>query len=169
MLLGNGLEETTDYNTRLQPCLLRAGTAPLLQLSLRYGASDQGCDNVTGNNGNIVAQAIMATGNPGLNVTQTYGYDALNRDRGQSANSSAGAAIAAAVPFLAAQGSGAQSFWAVGAPVFRGRRPAYSTSAKPRLEWRKKRPPRTNEPKPKAARMAQSLAAGRAPPRISAR
>jgi RHS repeat-associated protein len=71
MRLGNGLWEHTNFNNRLQPLEIGLGTASTnsskLQLSYNYGG--------TNNNGNV--QSITSVN--GVTVTQTFGYDALNR------------------------------------------------------------------------------------------
>ena len=64
MTLANGVVETTSYNNRLQPTSITAGS--LLSLGFSYGGTD--------NNGNVLSQTIA-----GLNVTQTYTYDYVNR------------------------------------------------------------------------------------------
>ncbi len=66
--LGNGLTETTAYNSRLQPTQMAAGG--LLTLDFTYGTTD--------NNGNVRTQTIAAAP-VGLNVTQHYRYDGVNR------------------------------------------------------------------------------------------
>lgn len=72
MQLGNNLWEHTSFNNRLQPEQIGLGTqstnASLLQLDYSYGT--------TNNNGNVQSQIITA---PGLALTQSYEYDALNR------------------------------------------------------------------------------------------
>ncbi len=75
--LGNGLTETATYNNRLQPCTITADS--LLTLTLKYGATDGGnCDvESNDNNGNILQQLIVGSGNP--TFTQKYTYDAVNR------------------------------------------------------------------------------------------
>ena len=80
-VLGNGLYEQSCYNDRLQPEVMRLGTAAgttncpeqggdSLRLVLGYGPG-------ANNNGNIVSQAI--TPQAGTSFTQAYGYDGLNR------------------------------------------------------------------------------------------
>ncbi len=67
MTLGNGLVETTNYNVRLQPTAIQAGS--LLTLGFGYGT--------TNNNGNVLSQTIAR---PGLStITEHYRYDPLNR------------------------------------------------------------------------------------------
>ena len=70
--LGNALIEQVTFNNRLQPTQIKLGTAAnptsVIQLGYGYGT--------TNNNGNVLSQTITA---PGLNVTQGYTYDALNR------------------------------------------------------------------------------------------
>ncbi len=67
LTLGNGLVETTGFNNRLQPTSIQAGS--LMTLTFGYGT--------TSNNGNVLSQTINRPGI--LNVTQTYGYDGVNR------------------------------------------------------------------------------------------
>ena len=85
--LGNTLKEQTCYNSRLQISGLRAGTAAfntdcsnqagdLLALSYDYGS--------TNNNGNLQNQKINVPWSDGSGIhtqtmTQSYGYDTLNR------------------------------------------------------------------------------------------
>ena len=66
MSLGNALTETTQFNNRLQPTSIGLGT--LVSFGYGYGT--------TNNNGNLLSQSISI---PGWGVTQSYGYDALNR------------------------------------------------------------------------------------------
>ncbi len=70
--LGNGLYETTTFNSRLQPTEIRLGTTnggtDRLSLALTYGS---------GNNGNVLTQTITVPSQ--FTATQTYTYDALNR------------------------------------------------------------------------------------------
>jgi RHS repeat-associated protein len=72
MKLGNGLWEHVNFNSRLQPVQIGLGTSStstsVLGLDYGYGT--------TANNGNVVNQTITA---PGLNVTQVYSYDQVNR------------------------------------------------------------------------------------------
>ena len=72
MKLGNGLWEHTNFNLRLQPIQIGLGTAAtnssVLQLDFDYGTAT--------NNGNLLSQNITI---PGLSLTQSYTYDALNR------------------------------------------------------------------------------------------
>lgn len=65
--LGNGLVETWNYNTRLQPESIQMGT--LLTIQYGYGANGS-------NNGNIASQTITRGG---WTATQAYAYDPLNR------------------------------------------------------------------------------------------
>jgi RHS repeat-associated protein len=77
MQMGNGLVEQTTFNARLQPVQIKLGTAAspssVVQLDYGYGT--------TNNNGNLLSQTITAPKTTGgsLVLTQTYGYDALNR------------------------------------------------------------------------------------------
>ena len=69
MTLGNGVLETTTWEPkRMQPTAISAvkGGNTLLGLTLGYGTAS--------NNGNVLSQQIQP-----LNVTQSYGYDSLNR------------------------------------------------------------------------------------------
>jgi RHS repeat-associated protein len=70
--LGSGVTETTSFNAKLQPITIQAGNL----LTLSYGFSS------TQNNGNVGNQTIYFPQRgavPGLNVTQFYLYDAVNR------------------------------------------------------------------------------------------
>jgi len=77
--LGNGLIEKTQYNDRLQPTSIRVGPATgaaLLQLGFTYGATS------SQDNGNVQTQTITAPeagSSLTLQLTQTYGYDGVNR------------------------------------------------------------------------------------------
>ena len=75
----NGLEEQSCFNSRLQPVGIRLGqgedidcdaAVDLLSLGFSYGT--------TSNNGNVVSQTLDAPGLP-ASLTQTYGYDGVNR------------------------------------------------------------------------------------------
>lgn len=72
MKLGNGLWEHTTFNNRLQPTQIGLGTSTTdsstVGLSYTYGT--------TNNNGNVLTH-VYAGG--GLNYTQTFEYDELNR------------------------------------------------------------------------------------------
>jgi RHS repeat-associated protein len=72
MKLGNGLWEHVNFNSRLQPTQIGLGVSStstsVLGLDYGYGT--------TTNNGNVMSQTITA---PGLNVTQSYSYDQVNR------------------------------------------------------------------------------------------
>ncbi len=65
MTLGNGLAESTQFNSLLQPTQVKAGG--LLTLGFNYGSI---------NNGNLISQTITR---PGFSATQTYAYDGVNR------------------------------------------------------------------------------------------
>jgi hypothetical protein len=82
MLLGNGKWEHTNYNSRLQPEQIGLGASSadssILRLDYGYGT--------TTNNGNVQTQRIVIAG---LDVTQSYTYDELNRLK--TANESSGA------------------------------------------------------------------------------
>lgn len=76
--LGNGRWESTVYNKRLQPTLVRLGTThdgtELMKLNYGYGTTD--------NNGDIHTQTITVPTSgvsTGFTATQTYGYDDLDR------------------------------------------------------------------------------------------
>ena len=66
MTLGNNLTETRQFNSRLQPTSIGLGS--LATFAYTYGT--------TNNNGNVLTHQIIL---PGLNVTQGYCYDRLNR------------------------------------------------------------------------------------------
>jgi RHS repeat-associated protein len=65
MTLGNGLAETWQFNGRLQPTQIQAGS--LLTLTYAYAGN---------NNGNLLSQTVVR---PSLNATQSYVYDNVNR------------------------------------------------------------------------------------------
>jgi YD repeat-containing protein len=82
MALGNGLWEHTNFNSRLQPTQIGLGTsvADSSKLRLDYGYG------TTNNNGNVLSQTITI----GATVmSQSYGYDSLNRLASASENSGA--------------------------------------------------------------------------------
>jgi RHS repeat-associated protein len=85
--LGNGLIEQTTYNARLQMTQMKLGTASspasVVQLDYGYGT--------TNNNGNLLSQMITApkTAGGSLALTQTYGYDSLNRLQSAGENGTA--------------------------------------------------------------------------------
>jgi RHS repeat-associated protein len=72
MDLGNGLRESSAFNSRLQPSSIGStrisNSAVVLNLALNWGS--------TNNNGNLMGQTINAGGPV---YTQSYTYDALNR------------------------------------------------------------------------------------------
>jgi len=77
MTQGNGLVTTTQYNSRLQPVSIQAGS--LLSIANRYDpnpSADLNCQGqgttVPGNNGNVLAQTINGAG-------RIYSYDGVNR------------------------------------------------------------------------------------------
>jgi RHS repeat-associated protein len=80
MVLGNGLTEHTTFNSRLQPTqtwLGRSATEPaVLKLNYSYDELVNSVPDPTRNNGNLQSQRIVA---PGLDLTQSYSYDWLNR------------------------------------------------------------------------------------------
>ncbi len=83
--LGNGATEQPSFNDRLQPTGLQiiSSAGNLLTLGL-YPCTSQVTSCASGNNGNLQSQSISI---PGLFVTQTYSYDALNRLTGASESS----------------------------------------------------------------------------------
>ena len=86
MKMGNGKWEHTNFNSRLQPTQIGLGTSgtdsSLLRLDYTYNTTGQ-----TNNNGNMLSQRIVISGS--LDVTQSYGYDALNRLSSTSENTGA--------------------------------------------------------------------------------
>jgi YD repeat-containing protein len=80
LLLGNGLWEHMNFNSRLQPTQIGLGTSltdsSKLRLDYTYGVLINGVLDTSKNNGNPQSQTITA---PGLTLTQSYEYDALNR------------------------------------------------------------------------------------------
>jgi RHS repeat-associated protein len=80
LLFGNGLTESTTFNTRFQPTQIKAGN--LLTLTLTYGSSP------STNNGNLASQTIAQSQGT---WTQSYTYDGVNRLA--CANETAGAAL----------------------------------------------------------------------------
>lgn len=80
MKLGNGRWEHTNFNNRLQPVEIGLGTeaadSSILQLSYTYGVRVGGVLDISKNSGNVEGQTIIA---PGLELKQSYVYDALNR------------------------------------------------------------------------------------------
>ncbi|MGD9631121.1 MAG: hypothetical protein AB7V18_17935 [Pyrinomonadaceae bacterium] len=84
--LGNGLWETTQFNSRLQPTQIGLGqgsaTPNKLKLEYSYGDWNGGSVDATKNNGNIVKQVITVPtvgASTGFTATQKYYYDSLNR------------------------------------------------------------------------------------------
>ena len=92
--LGNALWETTRFNDRLQPILVGLGSAPDQEqpnfLSLSYEYWPGGAFHV--NNGNVLKQTIVASGQPAM--VQTYTYDAVNRLKTTTETNAATQAIA---------------------------------------------------------------------------
>ena len=80
MKFGNGKWERTLFNGRLQPTEIDLGASngasDLLKLEYKYGVLVNNTLDTTQNNGNIQSQIITASA---LTLTQTYGYDQLNR------------------------------------------------------------------------------------------
>jgi RHS repeat-associated protein len=71
MLLGNGVPVAIQYNSRLQPTSIQAGTSGnLLSLGYTYGTG------TTTDNGNVLGQTI---GRGSQTWNQSYAYDAVNR------------------------------------------------------------------------------------------
>ncbi len=73
MTMGNSIVESTTWNDRLQPVKIQAGSQLTLGL---FPCAGQATVCSSGNNGNVLAQTITI---PGLQVTQTYTYDSVNR------------------------------------------------------------------------------------------
>jgi YD repeat-containing protein len=82
------LQETYEYNNRLQPSRMQLGTSPVPSANtcLVYNyysvANPTSCaipGQGTGNNGNVMGYLYQDTTNPGLGHTASYAYDALNR------------------------------------------------------------------------------------------
>ena len=83
LALGNGVTEQSSWNDRLQMTGLaatQAGGSSVLSLNF-YPCANQATACPTGNTGSVQSQTIAAAG---LNVTQTYSYDAANRLSGAS-------------------------------------------------------------------------------------
>ncbi|HYV09785.1 MAG TPA: RHS repeat-associated core domain-containing protein [Pyrinomonadaceae bacterium] len=82
MKLGNGLWEHTNFNTRLQPTEIGLGTSGIstsvVGLTYNYGT--------TNNNSNVLSVSYAGGG---LNYTQSFGYDPLNRLTSASESGSA--------------------------------------------------------------------------------
>jgi len=89
MQLGNGLWESTAFNSRLQPTQIALGTiqngTDKLKLNFSYNTTTNNVANAD-NNGNVVSQTITVpteTRNNqtynGFTATQNYSYDSLNR------------------------------------------------------------------------------------------
>jgi hypothetical protein len=90
MNLHNGVEETTDYNSRLQPSLMEATqTGSLWKLEDFY--CDAEASPCTSNNGNVIWQRLTAPKTNGTLVLGTsYVYDAVNRLTSATENGSPG-------------------------------------------------------------------------------
>ena len=75
LTLGNGVVESTSFNTRFQPTQIAAGS--LMMLGLSYGTGSNG---TVGNNGNVQSATINWT-TPGVNASfnQYFVYDPMNR------------------------------------------------------------------------------------------
>ncbi len=83
MTLGNGVTQTFTWNDRLQPTGMTATGGGTTLLGLGFFPCSGGATSCatnagagTGNNGNLLSQTITM---PGLNLTQSYTYDHLNR------------------------------------------------------------------------------------------
>ena len=81
MKLGNGVEETARYNSRLQADLLEAALGTSLWMQENFYCGSQGT-TCTSNNGNMISQRLTApkTDAGTLVLTTNYGdYDGVNR------------------------------------------------------------------------------------------
>ncbi len=78
MTMGNGVQQQLSWNDRAQPTNLQvtSGATSLLTLGFYPCAGNAVTSCPTGNNGNLQSQTITQ---PGLNLTQNYTYDKLNR------------------------------------------------------------------------------------------
>lgn len=100
MKLGNGLWEHTSFNSRMQLVQIGLGDSAAdsskLRLTYGYGAPGQ-------NNGNVTSRRIEGGG---LDLTQTFGYDAVNRllTAREAPTPGAGARAAASRPFRTSTG-----------------------------------------------------------------
>lgn len=78
--LGNGLWEHASFNSRLQPIEIGLGASAtdssVLKLGYTYGKLVEDQLDATKNNGDVQSQRIIA---PGLDITQSYEYDHLDR------------------------------------------------------------------------------------------
>jgi RHS repeat-associated protein len=73
---GNGLSESTSFNSRLQPACMTAGSLLTLKLKYTGGAGDPCAMTGADNNGNV-RQATIVAGN--ATMTQEFTYDGVNR------------------------------------------------------------------------------------------
>ena len=93
--MGNGVNEVTSFNSRLQPVSIAAhsttGGNAALQLNLFYCGSQQ--LDCPGNNGNLQEQDIQDPAGLSGTAVQTYYYDALNRLCGASEAATAGGSV----------------------------------------------------------------------------
>ena len=93
--MGNGVNEVTSFNSRLQPVSIAAhsttGGNAALQLSLYYCGSQ--LLDCPGNNGNLQEQDIQDPAGLSGTAVQTYYYDALNRLCGASEAATAGGSV----------------------------------------------------------------------------
>jgi RHS repeat-associated protein len=90
--LGNQKWEHTLFNSRLQPTEIGIGInssdSSLMKLEYTYGNPNP---SIHDNNGNVLTQQITAPKNGGtLILTQSYGYDSLNRLQSASENGTPG-------------------------------------------------------------------------------
>ena len=77
MHMGNGVTQTLSWNDRAQPTRLQVNSGANNLLALQfYPCAGQAVSCTNGNNGNLQSQTITA---PSFSVSQTYGYDKLNR------------------------------------------------------------------------------------------
>ena len=94
MALGNGLTEAWDYNNRQQPESMQLSTANANCPASNGNILTLGYGYATGlNNGNVQTQTIgsMTAGCQPASLTQTYGYDSLNRLTGVTESGGANA------------------------------------------------------------------------------
>ena len=86
MTMGNSVKQQVSWNDRLQATMLQVtnlGNTSLLTLGL-YPCSGGAISCSSGNTGNVQSQAITMRG---VNLTQSYTYDNLNRLTGVTENS----------------------------------------------------------------------------------
>src|SRR6185312_10363896 len=75
-LLGNGVSETSTYNSRLQPCnqQIATGASPWVNRTYSFYSTPT-CSGTSGNNGNV----MQIADNLQSGRTQNFSYDPLNR------------------------------------------------------------------------------------------